>query len=164
MPTDVPAPASLTATAQAEAAASIPPADCPVTTPEDGSFEAPEPYSPQAPWEGFFWYGSNSLWVALRQDGVWSRLPHDSHGYGQKIPWWREGYIWDEEPLPPLAVTGERLDAKSPPLEATRANGSYADDMGSAMMMGLNLPTLGCWRITGQYEDAELSFVVWVAP
>jgi len=28
----------------------------------------------------------------------------------------------------------------------------------------VDLPTLGCWKITGKYSDAELSFVVWVAP
>ena len=61
-------------------------------------------------------------------------------------------------------VSGERLDGKSPPLEASSANGSYAEDMGSAMIMGMNLPTAGCWEISGQYEDAELRFVVWVAP
>jgi hypothetical protein len=32
------------------------------------------------------------------------------------------------------------------------------------MLVGIDLPTLGCWKITGKYADAELSFVVWVAP
>jgi len=31
------------------------------------------------------------------------------------------------------------------------------------MMVGMNFPTLGCWEITGHYENDELTFVVWVA-
>ena len=163
MPTDVPSAASLTETAQAEIAARTPPDSCPITVQQDPPFTPPPPYSELAH-EGYFWYGSNDLWAALPWDGVWHSLPQDEHGYGQKLPWWREGYVWDKEPEPPLVVSGERLDGESPPLEASSANGSYAEEMGSAMIMGMNLPTPGCWRITGQYEDAELRFVVWVAP
>jgi hypothetical protein len=63
-----------------------------------------------------------------------------------------------------LIVTGERLDASAPLLVASRATNAYADDIDSAMLVGVDLPTLGCWKITGKYADAELSFVVWVAP
>jgi hypothetical protein len=31
------------------------------------------------------------------------------------------------------------------------------------MVVGINFPTLGCWEITGQYQDAQVTFVVWVA-
>jgi len=141
-----------------------PPADCPVTTSEILSFEAPAPYSPAAPWPNMFWFGSEHLWTALNADGVWSSLPLNSDGYTQKVVWWSDGYIWNEEPEPKLLVTGERLDAKAPPLNVSTANGVYAEDMGSAMMVGMDIPTLGCWKITGKYKDAELSFVVWVAP
>jgi hypothetical protein len=163
MPTDLPSAASAADTAAAQIAARTPADNCPVSRATDPPFVPPAPYSGMG-YEGYFWYGSNDLWVALTQDGVWHSLPQDEHGYGQKLPWWREGYVWNEEPEPPLVVTGERLDGKAPPLEASSANGSYAEDMGSAMMMGMNIPTTGCWRITGQYQDAELSFVVWVAP
>jgi hypothetical protein len=163
MPTDVPTNPELTATVQAEVVASTPPKNCPVTLPQEPLFTPPAPYS-KLGWYGDFWYGSNALWVALPQNGVWSGLPHNSEGYTQKIPWWREDYSWTEEPEPPLVVSGERLDAKAPPLNASTANGSYATDMGSAMMMGVDFPTLGCWKVTGRYKDAELSFVVWVAP
>ncbi|HJS19382.1 MAG TPA: hypothetical protein VJ785_11590 [Anaerolineales bacterium] len=163
MPTDVPSAAYMTETAEAEIAARTPPKDCPVTVPRDPLFIPPPPYSKMST-EEYFWYGSNSLWVSLPQDGVWSGLPHDSHGYSQKLPWWREGYVWDEEPEPALIVSGERLDAEDSPLVASTANGAYADEFGSAMLTGVDLPTLGCWKITGKYKDAELSFVVWVAP
>lgn len=163
MPTDVPGSASLAETAAAQATASTPPENCPVTVPPDPPFVPPAPYSGLGA-EGYFWYGSHSLWVALPRDGVWTDLTHDSHGYSRKMPWWREGYVWDEEPEPPLVVTGERLDSEAPPLAASSANGAYAPVAGSAMVMGADFPSLGCWRITGNYRDAELSFVVWLAP
>jgi hypothetical protein len=78
--------------------------------------------------------------------------------------WWHEGYIWNEEPEPDLIVTGERLDAPAPPLIVSKATNAYASDIGSAMLVSVDFPTLGCWKITGQYKKSELSFVVWVAP
>ena len=141
-----------------------PPASCPVTVPQDPSFTAPPPYSPNSPFASNFWYGSNSLWTDLPGDGIWYDLPLNSNGYTQKIFWWNESYAWNEEPQPELTVTGERLDATSPPLIVGRATNAYASDIGSAMLVGVDFPTLGCWKITGKYKGAELSFVIWVGP
>jgi len=163
MPTDVPAPTALTQTAESEIASKIPPTDCPVTVPQDPAFTPPSPYDSLG-FEGEFWFGSDSLWTAIRQDGIWYSLPHNPEGYTQKVFWWREGYVWTEEPQPDLNVTGERLDAFAPPLIASKATNAYAGDIGSAMLVGVDVPTLGCWKVTGKYKDAELSFVVWVAP
>jgi asparagine N-glycosylation enzyme membrane subunit Stt3 len=77
--------------------------------------------------------------------------------------WWRDGYVWTEEPEPALSVTAERLDAPAPVLHGSKATNAYASDIGSAMLVGVDFPTLGCWKITGKYKEAELSFVVWVA-
>jgi hypothetical protein len=137
---------------------------CPVTRRPDTPFIAPAPNEPSAPWPGYFWYGTNSLWTALRDDGTWAELPQDSHGYGQKQMWWREGYVWTEEPEPDLTVTGRRLDGDAPPIEALDATNAYAEDIQSAMLTGVNVPTLGCWEITGHYGGADLTFVVRVAP
>jgi len=150
--------------AQSEIVPHDPPASCPVTVPQDPRFIAPEPYSQNAPFEYDFWFGSENLWTMLPKDGIWHSLPHNPEGYTQKVFWWREGYIWNEEPEPALTVTGERLDASAPPLLVSRATNAYAGDIGSAMLVGVDFPTLGCWKITGQYAEAELSFVIWVAP
>jgi hypothetical protein len=141
-----------------------PPASCPVTVPQDPPFNAPEPYLSDAPFDGYFWFGSSSLWTMVPEDGIWYGLPHNPGGYTQKVFWWREGYIWNKEPEPALAVTGERLDASAPTLFASKATNAYAGDIGSAMLVGVDFPTLGCWKITGKYADAELSFVIWIAP
>jgi hypothetical protein len=164
MPTVVPAAAELTATAQAEAAALIPPADCPVTISENASFKAPEPFSSAAPWEGIFWYGTEGLWTALHTDGVWAKLPKTSDGYTQKIMWWSDSYVLKDELEPALVVSGQRLDAKSEPLRFYGATNAMADDIGEAMLTGVEFPTLGCWEVHGEYKNSELTFVVWIAP
>jgi hypothetical protein len=95
---------------------------------------------------------------------VWSGLPHNPEGYTQKVFWWRKGYSWTAEPEPHLIVTGRRLDESASPLNVSRATNAFAEDIQSAMLVGVDFPTLGCWEITGQYAGMELSFVVWVAP
>ena len=163
-PTAVPTPPAPTATAQMDAVSSTPPKDCPITVPQEPPFTPPAPYSPESPWSDYFWYGTNSLWTVVPVGGVWAGLPYDGNGYGQKVFWWREGYIWTEEPQPEITVTAERLDASAPSSEVSGGTNAYASDIGSAMLTGVEFPTLGCWKVTGKYKDAELSFVVWVAP
>ena len=165
MPTDIPSPAELTATVQADIEASTPPEDCPVTTAANSlSFEAPAPYAAVAPWEGLFWYGSEGLWTALHTNGVWEGLPDNPAGYTQKIMWWSDSYVLKNELQPALVVSGRRLDAEAPPLKFDGATNAYAEDIGDAMLTGVDFPTRGCWEITGQYKKSELKFVVWIAP
>jgi len=162
-PTGPPEKSGPTDSAQSEVMPHDSAASCPITVPQNPPFVPPPPYDSMG-YEGEFWYGSNSLWTAVRQNGTWEALPHNPEGYTQKVFWWRDGYVWTEEPEPALTVTGERLDAPAPPLNASEATNASASDIGSAMLVGIDLPTLGCWKITGKYGDAELSFVVWVAP
>ena len=165
MPTDVPEAPALTQTAASEILSKIPPADCPVTTMQGSpSFKAPAPYSPEAPWPGIFWFGSEHLWTALHADGVWAGLPNNPGGYTQKIMWWSDRYSLKDEPEPDLVMTGERLDAKAPSVRVSKATNAFAEDIGDAMLGGADFPTLGCWKITGEYKGAELSFIVWLAP
>jgi len=153
-PTDVPT---------ADIMPNAPPKTCPVTRPPDRRFTPPGPYPRYAPSGEEFWYGTASLWTAVPKTGVWSGLPHNPEGYTQKVFWWRTGYSWTAEPEPDLTVTGRRLDASAPPLNVSRATNAFAADIQSAMLVGVDFPTLGCWEITGRYDDAALSFVVWVA-
>jgi hypothetical protein len=142
-----------------------PPATCLTTHPPDVPFtpSAPYPATPPSRYVGQFWYGTRELWTMLGADGTWSHLPYSDAGYTQKVFWWRQGYDPNAEPKPQLTVTGRRLDATAAPLVASSASNAEAD-FGAAMLVGVNLPTFGCWEITGQYQAHELSFVVWVAP
>lgn len=138
--------------------------NCPVTRPPKPSFIPPAPYHRYAPSPGEFWYGTDSLWTALPRTGVWSALPHNPEGYTQKVFWWRKGYSRKDEPEPQLSVTGRRLDGPAPPLNVSKATNAFAEDIQSAMLVGVDFPTLGCWEISSRYADAELGFVVWIAP
>jgi hypothetical protein len=89
-------------------------------------------------------------------------LPDNPAGYTQKIFWWSDLFSLAKEPEPALVVTGYRLDAKAPPLKTYGATNASAGDIGDAMLTGVDFPTLGCWKITGEYKNTELSFVVWV--
>jgi hypothetical protein len=161
--TNLPEKPTLTKAATFEVVPHDPPPSCPITVLQDPPFTPPAPYDSMG-FEGEFWYGSSSLWTAVRENGTWEALPHNPEGYTQKVFWWRDGYVWTEEPEPELIVTGERLDAHAAPLNASKATNASASDIGSAMLVGIDMPTPGCWKIIGKYGDAEVNFVVWVAP
>jgi hypothetical protein len=61
-----------------------------------------------------------------------------------------------------LIVSGRRIDALAQPLQTDGpGTGSWtADDQ--FLVTGINFPTIGCWKITGRYENDEVTFVVWV--
>lgn len=135
---------------------------CTITQSPAQPFVPPAPY-PSKPTFGGFWYGTENLWTALRPDGTWEGLPHNEGGYTQKLVWWRKGYVGTAEPEPAIKVTGRRLDAEAPPLLASSGSNAYSVDFGGwAMMVGVDVPTLGCWELTGKYGDETLSFVVQV--
>jgi hypothetical protein len=65
------------------------------------------------------------------------------------------------EQVPLITVSGRRLDG---PGTFTFGPGTNAtsSDFGEAMLVGIEVPTAGCWEITGRYRGAELSYVVTV--
>ena len=148
------------------------PESCPVTKPPANPFVPPPPYWTDHGADAF-WFGTRKLWILLPSNGTWHVLPIDSQGqiayaarditaYSQKLAWYREGYDWRSDPQreqPMLKVTGERQGALAPPL-AAHANAVTARP--PYIMVGIDIPTLGCWKITGSFEDTQLSFVVWV--
>jgi hypothetical protein len=138
------------------------PETCPVTKASDHPFIPPWPY-PKVPYPGGSWFGTDRLWISPPEDGTWRGLGHytpTDPTFRQKMQWWRQGYDYHTEPKPKLKVTGKRLDATAPPLMA-EANNVIGTP--PSMMVGMNFPTLGCWEITGHYEDDELTFVVWLS-
>ena len=140
------------------------PSTCPVTKPSEHPFVPPAPY----PSAGASWIGSEKLWTYITADGIWSGLPHhtiEDSRLGQKLFWWHEGFDWRTEHPPNLTVTGERLDAPALPITMDEhANAGWTDDRDHAFMVVLIfIPAAGCWKITGEYEGEELSYVVWVS-
>lgn len=150
---------------QSQTATSNVPETCPVTKASDHPFIPPWPY-PKVPYPGGSWFGTDRLWISPPEDGTWRGLGHytpTDPTFRQKMAWWRQGFDWRTEPdfRARLTVTGRRLDAQAAPLMPVRAN-SVLGKL-PYMMVAFDLPTLGCWEITGHYEDDELTFVVWLS-
>lgn len=136
--------------------AEIVPEGCPVTTAAQGSrFVPPAPYWSEERNENQFWFGTDTLWTNLPADGVWSMS-----GFAKSF-WWRQFYDSHKESRPKLMVTAKRLDGLAPVVKADDATNAFPSPR-SAMLIGFDLPTTGCWEITGHYEQDELTFVAWV--
>ena len=128
---------------------------CPVTKRPSEPLAPPSPY-PVELGAGQFWFGTNDLWTNLPIEGTWKGLP-------QKIFWWREGYDWHAENPPQLTVTGRRLDGNVPLLVPAHANAGWTSDASHPfMVVAFDIPTFGCWEITGDYKGDRLTLVVWV--
>jgi len=133
--------------------------DCPVTTPSQQFQSLPIDIE----YEGRFWYGTPVLWTNLPSDGIWHGLPQDDGGYVQKAVFWREGFVALDELNPVLTVSSRRLDASAPTFSFSDATNGW-DETGDFMLVGIIIPTDGCWEITAEYQDAQLSYVVLVSP
>jgi hypothetical protein len=138
------------------------PASCPVTLPPQPQFVPPASY-PSTPPGGESWYGTPALWTSLAPNGTWRSLPYTNGAYTQKVFWWRDAYDWrSESGILQLSVSGVRIDGPAKPLIASTATSASGTDIGSAMLVLIDIPAAGCWEITGQYQGTTLSFVVWV--
>lgn len=150
----------------------VPPASCPVTVPPADSFTPPGPYEPDANTEldeNRFWLGTEKLWTGLGKSGVWEWEPHKPEREPQVQPltvktfWWSRDFNYREEYPPELRVTGRRLDGFAPALLTRRPTNAFVGPA-VAMLVGVYVPTPGCWEITGEYKGQKLSYVVWVTP
>lgn len=142
----------------------LPRSACPVTLPSQPSFVPPEPYPSQAPaLYRQVWYGTGALWTMLAREGeVWEGLPHYGGAFGQKTLWWSQGYSLTAEPTPSITVTGRRLDGPGSFEAGEPGTNGSREDIGSFMLVGVDIPTTGCWELTARYGGAELTYVVLV--
>lgn len=78
---------------------------------------------------------------------------------GAKTFWWSENF---ELMKPGITVTAEHLDGIAPIVKAggPGTNGSHPD-LGDFMLVGVELPATGCWKLTAEYKGATLSYVMW---
>ena len=141
--------------------AASPPAACVPTKPSQ-PFVPPAGY-PSVPPDslGFAWFGSADLWTMLNVDGeTWtaSGLPHEKAGLAQKTFWWSSRWSPDAEPTPAITVSGQRLDGDGSFTNGPGTNASA--DFGTAMLVGIDVPGPGCWRLTATYRDSSLSYTV----
>jgi hypothetical protein len=141
------------------------PASCPLTMPTT-AFVPPMPWPPVPPSAyAADWYGTNALWVKLASTGeVWPGLPHDSAGFGQKTFWFSANYRdVAREPAPAITVTGQRLDGTGEMFStAGQQTMNAGSNLGLSMLVGIEVPTAGCWELEGSYKGATLDYVVWI--
>lgn len=136
------------------------PSDCPVTRPDAGVFVPPPPYDRVA-FPRRFWYGTERLWALPFSDGVW-RGTWRGDGVFDKVFWWSQAWDWKRDHQPALAVTARRLDSHAEPVKASRATNAHNDeDINHAMLVGMTIPTSGCWELAGEYKGETLAYVVW---
>jgi hypothetical protein len=117
----------------------------------------PDPAQPS------FNYGNATIRVALSPPNgriVAGRLPgggqratiDDDGSVSAKFGWWRSG-------SGRIRISGRRVDGPSAPLRAHVPDGYPAGFQAT----GLTFPRTGCWRITGRYGGASLTFTVLVS-
>jgi hypothetical protein len=117
-----------------------------IKPPEDSAVLSPPAYS------DYFVNEDRSIWASA------SWATDKEHDLNVAKEWIKVG--WFRPAGAELIITGQRLDGKAPPLEA-EASCCYPTRFQAS---GLYFPTEGCWRVTAQAADSELSFVVWMRP
>jgi hypothetical protein len=140
--------------------------DCPVTV-ANGSTPPGDTPSPDS-------HGNGKLWAALARDGKFVVAPVSAPEYfgpggeiavdgallpdgsvGIKAPWWRGPGVRGR-----VRIRARRLDARAPPVDRTVPPSGYG--LTGFQAMGLELPTTGCWKVTGSVANARLTFVTLV--
>ncbi|MGF1616555.1 MAG: PQQ-binding-like beta-propeller repeat protein, partial [Acidimicrobiia bacterium] len=146
------------------------PASCPVTVPGEAAF-TPASDAPDDPPEVYddVWFGTPDLWTLINPGGeVWSDLPRGADGsLTERTFWWSANYSADDPGE--LTVTAEHLSGTAPRFETSQTAGAGFDPFmtqptdESATVVGIELPDTGCWRLTAEYKEATLTYVVWVS-
>jgi len=139
-------------------------AQCLTPLPPDPPFVPPIQYPSGWPGGGTFWYGTDSLWTALRIDGKLTASRYENGGvFKTKLVFWARNFDWQKEREPKLIVTGKRLDGGAPAVVEAHATEVFVPArQGLAppgMMTGLDVPA-GCWEITAHYRGHALTFIV----
>ena len=142
------------------------PETCPVTKPPAEPFVPPLPYWTDHGPDGF-WYGTESLWTLLSVQGtrhIHNNVLESEGRYRTKLTYWRRGFRGFDWRKPELTVIAKRLDRQAPSVAADPAHAVFVATKRLGMMTGIDLPSIGCWKITARYRGDELSFVVLVRP
>jgi len=142
--------------------ASPSPSPCAITRP-DPAFTPPKPYLASPPKAyAAVWYGDAHLWTMLNVGGeTWGPwLFATPPGLPQKTFWWSADWHLEQtgEWEPAITVTGRRLDGPEAFTFGPGANASA--DFGTAMLVGIDIPSHGCWELTADDREATLSYVV----
>jgi hypothetical protein len=105
------------------------------------------------PASGYYFVNEDqSIWASAWWTGN-EEFPLRAGEEGNKLGWFRPAGA-------ELVITGQRLDADAPELEAN-VPCCYPTRFQAT---GLYFPTEGCWEVNAKAGGRELTFVVWVEP
>jgi len=128
----------------------------PTGTPEAARCDATLPNGDAPPGEepGPMWYGNGLLYTVLKANGeilADPRFVAADGSIGMKFPWWRAPGIGAAGDL---QITGQEVST------GASITASIPDGYGQRFQAtGITFPTEGCFEITAQSGDAELTFV-----
>lgn len=124
---------------------------CPTTVPSAALLGEPFPASDH-------WYGSETLAVILRPQGIWRGMG-PGYNFRDKLFWWSLGFRPGLESN--MEVSGRSLDNPALKADISRTTNAHAPSLGGwTMLVLVEFPAPGCWEITGRYFGQQLSFVV----
>ena len=106
-----------------------------------------------SPVEGYYFVNEDrSIWASAWWTGQEENYLY-AGGDGIKMGWFRPQGV-------EMQISGQRIDAKAPPLEA-HIPCCYRTRFQAT---GLYFPAEGCWEVTAKAENSILTFIVQVAP
>ena len=137
---------------------------CPVTVPSE-TFVPPQdvpggwPVEPPALY-GTRWFGTADLWTMLPVDGA--RNPQLARG--EKTWWFSQHFLNPSgESSPQIAIVGRLLDGSdAAPIPLADSGTNASANFGLSMLVGVTVPSPGCWELTATYKGHSLSYVVLV--
>ena len=137
---------------------------CPRTIGSTGTFSEPWPQSAT-------WYGSEGLAVMLTPDGT---LSTTKPGASLAVKYfWYSGSLasgGDLEAYQPGSESEfvgkvERLDEGPNDAVMSSPTNAGGDSLGAwTILTGIDFPSPGCWKVTGNFRGQTLSFVVETVP
>jgi hypothetical protein len=142
----------LTACTSSKSIENMPASLCPITKPV--WIKPPEDAAiPDSPAFGYYFANEDrsilaSAWWIDQED---YQLHVTKEGI--KLGWFRPAGA-------PLQITGQRIDARAPPLHADIPV-TYPTRFQAT---GIYFPTQGCWEVNAKADESELTFIVWVDP
>ena len=111
------------------------------------------------PWpQAATWFGAEALAVMLPRDGIWSTTV-PGHRIAVKLFWYTTGF----EPGMEQNFAGriERIDEGPNDAVLSGPTNAGGESLGAwTILTGIDFPSAGCWKITGQYLGQSLTFVV----
>ncbi|MBI3751604.1 MAG: hypothetical protein HY263_08135 [Chloroflexi bacterium] len=106
-------------------------------------------------------YGQPALWATIPRSGSWPSSTSTSGGRFIRTFWYSDRWSITDEPSPSISVSAGRFGGGQS-VTGSAAVSARSRELGTSMIVSLDLPSGGCWQITGTYRDQSLSYVVWI--